>query len=341
MRHLKAVGFQPRLAFSMADLAFSVGNVSCGKISRPIPAHSHGHGCYEIHYIPAGSGTVILNGRARTVSSGCLWTAGPLCEHTQIPLPSDPMWEYCLYLSCRPTHALPADPFFSRFIETAAFLGQDLFCMEPLFLLLLEELSGRAPGARPMAEALLRQLIVCTARNYAAVRREPAGETPGQDSSGPGGILDMGTGPNASAFCKIRREAPVSVPEGESLRIEQYFLGSCKEFSLKTLAGLLGLGPRQTQRLLRTLYGKTFQQKALEARMEQAALLLTQTPSKIGEIADRMGYSSAEHFSAAFRKYYGMTPRDFRKNKDGAALRSADEPEICKHGPCSTGQQGN
>lgn len=329
MTHLKPAGFRPGLAFSIENLSFAVISVSCGRIDAPIPAHCHGSGCYEIHYIPAGYGTVVLNRRVRRLSLGCLWTAGPLCEHTQLPLRDEPMWEYCLYLTCRRAPVSREDPFLSLFAETSAFLGQDAFDMERLFALLLQELSLRAQGSRYMAEALLRQLIVCTARNYEAALSiaSPALSRPSipengslQSPDASERFLHRNAALNAPIPFGARRVPPSSVPEGESLRIEQYFLGDCSRLSLKALSDQLGVGPRQTQRMLHSLYGKTFQQKALEARMEQAVVLLTQTPDRIGTIAGRLGYSSAEHFSAAFRGYYGMTPRDCRKTEGSRFL---------------------
>ena len=62
-------------------------------------------------------------------------------------------------------------------------------------------------------------------------------------------------------------------------------------------------------------YGKTFQQKKAEARMSAAAILLSDPRKKISEIAESLGYSSAEHFSSAFRRYYDMNPRDYRKQQ--------------------------
>lgn len=49
-----------------------------------------------------------------------------------------------------------------------------------------------------------------------------------------------------------------------------------------------------------------------------AALILLQDPSNsITEISVQLGYSSVEHFSAAFRKYYGISASEWRKLHGG------------------------
>jgi AraC-like DNA-binding protein len=82
--------------------------------------------------------------------------------------------------------------------------------------------------------------------------------------------------------------------------------------TLEILSSRLGLSRRQTERLLKDQYGKTFQQKRTEARMSAATVLLRSSSQSISDISDQLGYSSVEHFSNAFRKYWDMGPRDFR-----------------------------
>lgn len=47
--------------------------------------------------------------------------------------------------------------------------------------------------------------------------------------------------------------------------------------------------------------------------MSVASILLRDKDRSIAFIADELGYSSPEHFSSAFRKYYKMSPSEFRK----------------------------
>ena len=102
--------------------------------------------------------------------------------------------------------------------------------------------------------------------------------------------------------------------ETKSVIIDEYFLYEYQTLSLEELSRRLNLSARQTQRLLMEYYGKTFQQKKAEARMSVAAILLSDQSLSITSIAENLGYSSIEHFSSSFRRFYKTSPREFRKN---------------------------
>ena len=93
------------------------------------------------------------------------------------------------------------------------------------------------------------------------------------------------------------------------------FLYEYRTLTLQTLANRLQFSPRQTQRLLKSYYGSTFQQKKQEARLSAAVAMLRDSRRHIAEIAEALGFSSPEHFSNAFRKAYGMSPSRYRKQK--------------------------
>ena len=46
--------------------------------------------------------------------------------------------------------------------------------------------------------------------------------------------------------------------------------------------------------------------------MEHAAGLLSATNFKTYEIAERVGYTNSQYFSVLFKKFYGMTPKEYR-----------------------------
>lgn len=49
----------------------------------------------------------------------------------------------------------------------------------------------------------------------------------------------------------------------------------------------------------------------INKRLENAAVLLSQKHINISEAASLSGYSNMSHFSASFRKKYGVLPKDF------------------------------
>ena len=49
--------------------------------------------------------------------------------------------------------------------------------------------------------------------------------------------------------------------------------------------------------------------------MTFASNKLLYTNIKVSDLADLVGYSSLEHFSYAFKKYFNLTPLQYRKEK--------------------------
>ena len=100
--------------------------------------------------------------------------------------------------------------------------------------------------------------------------------------------------------------------------IEDAFYYRYATLTLPELARLLNLSVRQTQRLLQANFGKTFSQKLTEARMAAACQHLENSALCITDIAERVGFSSIEHFSTAFRRSMGLSPRQYRRASKGS-----------------------
>ena len=55
-----------------------------------------------------------------------------------------------------------------------------------------------------------------------------------------------------------------------------------------------------------------------DRRMNKAKELLRTTQMRSSDIAYAVGYNDPHYFSYLFKKHTGMTPRDFRKEAQGA-----------------------
>ncbi len=194
------------------------------------------------------------------------------------------MLEYCVYLKIKENARRKEDaPVMDSFTATPFWFGADTQGIHSLMHQLAGELERRPIGYLDQARLLLSQLLIYIVRNYQSAR--PGHTVPAQSS-----LADL-----------------------TSVIIEEYFLYEYRNLSLEELAKRLGRSPRQTQRLLLEYYGKSYQQKKAEAKMSAAALLLADKSKNMATISEELGYSSPEHFSAAFRGYYGTTPREYRK----------------------------
>ncbi len=145
------------------------------------------------------------------------------------------------------------------------------------------ELKDRNIGYRAVVESLIKQIIIACVRNSSAGRYDPDDQA-----------LKSG--------------------DSQYLAIEEAFLYEYATITLETLAKRLNLSTRQVQRQLIQHYGMNFQNKKTEAKMSAASIMLRSQDMTVTQIADELGYSSVEHFSVAFRKYYGMSATKYRAN---------------------------
>ncbi len=276
------------------DISFPVGELRCHALKlsyewqlRSFPAHSHGENSWEIHYIPRGKGRVFLNGIPFSASENSFFITGPHVEHAQISDVRTPMDEYCVYLRFdrkeQDQKRWKNPDFLERFLSTPLFFGQDRQGIHGLMKDLFRELEERPIGYLAQAAALLTQLLILSVRNFA--------------------------GEEQTALPPV---CP-GLSQRLQLIIEESFLYDYRDLTLETLSRRLGLGPRQTQRLLQKHYGQTFRQKKAAAQMSAALILLGKPDLSLSEIALRLGYSSAEHFSAAFKRQFGAPPGAWRR----------------------------
>ncbi len=62
------------------------------------------------------------------------------------------------------------------------------------------------------------------------------------------------------------------------------------------------------------LYGIPVHSYIIDQQLEIAAFMLQQGKYNVGEVASFLGYSNMSHFSSAFRKKYGINPKEFQKS---------------------------
>ncbi|MBQ8140495.1 MAG: AraC family transcriptional regulator [Clostridia bacterium] len=78
------------------------------------------------------------------------------------------------------------------------------------------------------------------------------------------------------------------------------------------LASCMNVSERHSSRYIKELFGKSFSEKLLEVRIEQAKLQLMKSDKDLNQIAASCGFQSSTYFSYAFRKALGITPSQFR-----------------------------
>ena len=96
---------------------------------------------------------------------------------------------------------------------------------------------------------------------------------------------------------------------------KDYIEGHYSEpFSLNDIADYVELNPSYFSNLFRTQTGVTFSEYLLNVRMEKAKELLKDPKIKIYEIGNLVGYEDAVSFGRAFKKKWGISPKEYRNS---------------------------
>lgn len=83
--------------------------------------------------------------------------------------------------------------------------------------------------------------------------------------------------------------------------------------SCEGLARQVQISVSKLSRGFSMMYGISVHAYVIEQRLERAAGLLLESNMNIGQIAVLVGYTKPSNFSAAFKKKYGVMPKDYRE----------------------------
>lgn len=87
-----------------------------------------------------------------------------------------------------------------------------------------------------------------------------------------------------------------------------------EDLTLESVACKFGFSPSYLSRMFQKYAGINYKAYLLELRTDMGYRLLVNTPQSVGEIAMSCGFPDSRSFSKAFRKRYGTTPTEYRKN---------------------------
>lgn len=96
-----------------------------------------------------------------------------------------------------------------------------------------------------------------------------------------------------------------------------YILNNISDCNLSVadIAGSVYLNPIYLNRIFKKEKGSNISQWITKERMELASTLLLNTDQSANDIAYHVGYHNYPYFSTVFKKYFGMTPSQYVKEK--------------------------
>ncbi|RMG56861.1 MAG: AraC family transcriptional regulator [Bacteroidetes bacterium] len=81
--------------------------------------------------------------------------------------------------------------------------------------------------------------------------------------------------------------------------------------TLPELARIVGLNEYHLKVGFKNLYATTVHRYLTDYRLEQARKLLLEGRCRVNEASDRVGYANPSHFIGAFKKKFGITPKQY------------------------------
>ncbi|WP_117170085.1 response regulator transcription factor [Paraliobacillus sediminis] len=92
--------------------------------------------------------------------------------------------------------------------------------------------------------------------------------------------------------------------------IQSYYKSEIKAHEV---ANVINISPNYFSSLFKQKTGRNFNEYVNHMRVEEAKTLLAQTPFKVSEIAEQVGFHEYKYFVEVFKKFSGMTPTTYRK----------------------------
>lgn len=87
------------------------------------------------------------------------------------------------------------------------------------------------------------------------------------------------------------------------------------DITVSSIASMVGLNRSYLSTLFRQINKKSIQGYLIDYRLRRALRLLRDTDLTVLEAARSVGYSDQSVFSKAFKKHFGMSPREIRKSR--------------------------
>ncbi|MDQ6422273.1 helix-turn-helix domain-containing protein [Paenibacillus sp. LHD-117] len=256
----------------------------------------HKHAEFEFHFIPRGKGKVILVDQEFSLKPGQFYLTGPGVMHYQEAGAREGMDELCLHVDI--VERVPkgqeeedwewaeARTCIGKLAELPLFPALDMHDAMHCFLNAYEACNNYYAGSYTTIKQNVIQILLRAVRAYDTVNETKL--LPTKDMKAYRYQL-------AIEFMQANYGGPLSLEE---------------------VAEKQRLSSRQLQRLFKDMHEDgthTFSRVLEDIRLAAVCKELAEGTKSIEEIATTTGFSTSNYLHAVFRKRYGMTPSDYRK----------------------------
>ena len=113
---------------------------------------------------------------------------------------------------------------------------------------------------------------------------------------------------------KPQSQEKATYNEAVAWQVKSYILEHLGEpLSRDSIAEQVNLSPDYMSKMFKTVVGKNLSQYIVDERMEKAVFLMRTTRLNVSQIATEVGCDNFSYFSKLFKKYTGVSPRDYRR----------------------------
>ncbi|MCQ2519784.1 MAG: AraC family ligand binding domain-containing protein [Lachnospiraceae bacterium] len=208
------------------DYEFKVIQYGLGIFNSDIKGHRHSANSYELHYIVGGEGRLITETKEYKLVPGVFFVTGPDFYHQQNTSKETPLQEIYIYLLGSDKKS--KNSLVTTFMNTTFYFGR-VKKLKSYFEQIIKEDSEKRIGWENAIEGIILQLLVNVTRLYL---------------------------PNSFEYSYEN----VNINDSRFLLIEQAFIEGDNNMTLTELSDKIGVCERQTQRLLKKYYGKSFKE---------------------------------------------------------------------------------
>lgn len=261
------------------------------------PDSMHCHNFFEISYVFYGSCTFLFEGKTASLSAGDVCIVSPMAQHS-LQLDSD-----CLSLSV----AVRKDVMDSLFSQL--FTQQDL--MSKFFY---NSLYGSHCADYVLLKAGNDRLTFDTAQQLTYETNLTEQYVPCCCVSLLSLFLARALRAAQNAVALYRYEE-YSKQDYDFVLVLQYIQQNYRTVSLAELGKIFHFDEKYLSKLIQKNMGQNFIDILRTVKMNHAVDYLINTSMNVGEIAEAVGYDSADYFSRAFRRVYGTSPQQYRKRR--------------------------